>query len=210
LRTDGSGRVAKKVGVGLVGCLLAFTLGCSADDIMGPGSSAVPETGSAETTTFALLPDPCGVVDCTVEGEGGSEGTSSLVSASDGGVVSWGRFRLEIPAGALSEDTVIEISRPDPGFVMCELKPHGLQFNEPVTLQIDYSGTAAEADEASMPAFGVYWFDEATNEWTMVGDDIDEGADKMQAELAHFSKYGSGMEPGTEEDPSKYSSGMEP
>jgi hypothetical protein len=193
-----------------MGCLLALTLGCSADDIMGPGPGTAPDGGSTHGTTFALLPDPAGMADDAVQGEIVPGGATALVSAEDGGVVSYGRFRLEIPAGALSEDTVIEISRPDPGFVMCELEPHGLQFNKPVTLQIDYSGTAAEADEASLPAFGVYWFDEASGQWMMVGDSIDPGADKMEAELAHFSKYGSGMEPGTEDDPSKYSSGMEP
>ncbi len=210
MRASGRDRVERRMGVVLSGCLLAFTVGCTADDLMGPGSGDLPGDGFTNGTSFALLPDPSGTADQMVPAEDTSSGASALVSAKEGGVVSWGRFLLEIPAGALSEDTVVEISRPDPGFVMCELEPHGLEFDKPVILRIDYGGTAAEAAEASIPAFGIYWFDETSGTWVMVGDRIDADADRMEAELEHFSKYGSGMEASVQADFSKYGSAMEP
>ena len=63
--------------------------------------------------------------------EGGS------LSAPDGA-------RLDIPAGALSEDTYIALasSRRVPGLGIAEyrLEPEGLTFNKPATLTVPYGG----------------------------------------------------------------------
>ena len=189
----------RKLGLGILAVVLALTLGCSSDDIMGPGSVAltgdIPGDGSGRDASFAILADPDGMAEQLVQGEGALDGASTLVTADKGGVVAWGRFRLEIPAGALSEDTVIEISRPDRHVVRCELGPHGLQFNKPVTLQINYEGTSADGSEDAMPALGVYWFNEDAGRWELVGKSVDSGADKMEAELEHFSDYTAGWIP---------------
>lgn len=187
-------RGGKELWLGLLVCVLAFSLGCSADDIMGPSSGSLLAeevgSGSSDGGNFAILADPLGGIEQCAD-DAVAEG-SGLIRAEEGGVVSLGRFRLEIPAGALSEDTFIEISRPDPHLVMCELEPHGIQFNLPVTLQIDYGGTTVEDCEESIPALGVYWFDEVSGDWQLVGDELDTVGDKIEAQLGHFSKYASG------------------
>lgn len=179
----------KKLGLAVLASILAFTLGCSADDIMGPGitSGQIDEPSG----DFEILSDPTGKDIDPIQGVSPKDG-SALIKADVGGVVSCGRFQVEIPAGALSEDTEINIIKPDPELVMCELEPHGIQFNKPVTLRIDYSGTVAADGDGSMAALGVYWFNEDTGTWELVGKDIDSGADIMEAQLEHFSGYSGG------------------
>jgi hypothetical protein len=196
------GWVAKKLGLGVLASILAFTLGCSADNIVGPGDVSGPQEIPGQVE---ILAEEHGKDIEPIHGVS-PRGGATLIRADVGGVVSWGRFQVEIPAGALSEDTEIKISRPDPGLVMCELEPHGIQFNKPVTLQINYGGTIAADREASMPSLGVYWLNEDTGEWEMVGRSVDVGANRMEAQLEHFSKYGSGAIWSTDGD-SKYGSG---
>ncbi len=189
-------RGAKELGLCLIVGIIAFSLGCSADDIMGPGSTGmpgdVPEDGPDRSQDINILADPDGMAVLSDEGDDEGRGTAVLVSADEGGIVSWGRFSLEFPPGALSEDTVISVDQPNPHLIMCELQPHGLQFNVPVTLRIDYGGSVAEDEEASMPALGVYWYNQGTGCWEGVGDNLDAEGDKMEAQLEHFSKYTAG------------------
>jgi hypothetical protein len=66
------------------------------------------------------------------------------ITASQGGFVELHGFRVDIPAGALPQDTVVTIDLPlDLGLskrVMAEFGPHGIQFNTPVTLSFPLSG----------------------------------------------------------------------
>lgn len=186
-----SSRGAKRIGLGLLAGVLAFTVGCSADDIMGPGTVAPPAGGPDVT----ILVDPQGKAVEPVQGASFAKAGSAFIRADEGGVISWGRFSLDIPAGALSEDTEISISRPMPNLVMCELEPHGIQFNKPVTLQIDYNGTPAAENDTGEPTLGVYWFNEDTGQWVFVGKELDTAGNKMEANLEHFSGYVAGWKP---------------
>ena len=183
---------AKKLGLGILASILAFTLGCSADDIMGPGDASGPAVGPGDG--FAILADPHGKDTDPIQGASPIKGGAALIKADVGGVVSWGRFRVDIPAGALSEDTEIKISRPNPQLVMCELEPHGIQFNKPVTLRIDYSGTYAADKEASMPSLGVYWYNEDSGTWEVIGLQVSARSNKVEASLEHFSDYAAGWQ----------------
>jgi hypothetical protein len=170
-------------------------MGCSTDNIMGPVSAATPADGGSEAGShFSLIPDPSGRLSLDVQGAKPGKGTSVLVSADKGGVVSLGRFTVEIPPGALNADTKIEISVTDPTLVMCELEPHGIQFNKPVTLTINYGGTQAEQMESSSQTLGVHWYNETAGRWQMVGRYIDTDRNLLEAELEHFSGYAAGWE----------------
>lgn len=197
----------KKLGLAVLASILAFTLGCSADDIMGPGitSGQIDEPSG----DFEILSDPTGKDIDPIQGVSPKDG-SALIKADVGGVVSCGRFQVEIPAGALSEDTEINIIKPDPELVMCELEPHGIQFNKPVTLRIDYSGTVADGAESITPDLGVYWYDDDDGRWYVVGREINVESSTMEAHLGHFSKYGSGAVYSTAQNDSKYGSGAIP
>ena len=74
--------------------------------------------------------------------------TTVLVDSETGGVVEAGGSRLEIPPGALAQDTVIVVSEPITGMTMqadgmkaVSLEPSGLQFSQPATLTVAYGDT---------------------------------------------------------------------
>jgi len=60
------------------------------------------------------------------------------IVAGTGGFVELNGFRVDIPAGALPQNTTVTIDLPsDPVLakrVVADFGPHGLQFNQPVTL----------------------------------------------------------------------------
>lgn len=184
--------VLRKLGLGILASILAFTLGCSADDIMGPGDVSVPEIGPG--SGVEILAEPNAKDIDPVQGVSFSGHGSALIQADVGGVVSWGRFSVDIPAGALSEDTEISISRPNSQLVMCELEPHGIQFNKPVKLQINYGGTYADDKETGLASFGIYWLNDSTGIWEMVGQKVDAQSNKVEADLEHFSGYATAWE----------------
>ncbi len=81
----------------------------------------------------------------------GTRSVSKRIRASTGGYVELEGFRVDIPAGALPQDTVVTINLPaDPVLgkrVIAEFLPHGVQFNTPVTLSFPLQGVA-------LPLFG--------------------------------------------------------
>jgi hypothetical protein len=192
-RKSGNGR---KVGLGLLAVALTIGLGCSTDNIMGPMSATAPDDGSFSDggSYFTIIPDPQGKLDLGTQQVNSVKGASALVSAKDGGLVSLGRFSVEIPPGALDRDTAIQISVPDPSLVMCRLEPHGLRFNKPVTLTINYGGTEAEQLESSSPSLGTYWYNDGEGNWELVGKRLDRDQNLSHAELEHFSDYAQAWE----------------
>jgi len=59
-----------------------------------------------------------------------------------GGVITIGRHQLEIPAGALDSVVSITASVPNGAGAALEFAPHGLQFDKPVRITLDYSSCA--------------------------------------------------------------------
>jgi hypothetical protein len=166
----------------LVACftLLIFSIGCNSGSIVSP-----------EKIGDTIVVDPSFIhITSTPKGSGSpllkTESASNLVSAESGGRVSNGWVTLDFPAGALDEDTEIFISMPDPKLLIVELEPHGIQFNKPVGLIVNLSGTDAEnlADDACM-----LWFDDEMGWWEKLDTDASED-NQCETLLKHFSKYG--------------------
>jgi hypothetical protein len=109
-----------------------------------------------------------------------------MISATEGGVISNGRVTLEFPPYALDEDTEISIEMETDGTLGVELGPHGIQFNRPVTMKMDLTGTTAEGlAEAS----GTLWFNEDQGWWETMPKAETSDPNALTATLEHFSKY---------------------
>ena len=114
-----------------------------------------------------------------------------LVNAETGGVVQAGGSRLEIPPGALAQDTTVVVSEPISGMSMAvdgmkatSLEPSGLQFSQPAMLTISYGDTGSYDEEL----LEVVAFNEVTNEWErqkIVAQDT--GANTVVVQVEHFS-----------------------
>lgn len=118
-----------------------------------------------------------------------------LISASTGGLVTLPEagVKLEVPAGALSADTMIRaevISKLDlPEAVqlagnVVEFGPHGLAFGVPVRLELELG----DAQIPSGAKVSLAHFNESTKKWEDLSGSAREG-DKIVAQTTHFSIF---------------------
>ena len=109
------------------------------------------------------------------------------IEAEDGGKISVGKVKLTIPPGALGEDTEISIVvlYGDDGDVDFELLPHGITFNVPVTLEVNFNKMYTKKDDVRQ-----FWLDETTSDWVDVGGTWKYPT--MTTEIDHFSRWRAG------------------
>jgi hypothetical protein len=124
------------------------------------------------------------------------EGAVFVVSPADGGTVEalGGTTTLEIPAGAVSEETGITVAEVPPSgtaLTSVEFGPAGLEFTEPVIVTLAY-------DPATIPP-GLDEEDLALNllddqgRWIVLpGSTVDEVTHEVSAPFFHFSTGGAG------------------
>lgn len=102
------------------------------------------------------------------------------------------RYELVFPQGAVIQPVQVTISEFNSNVIEFQLGEHGLVFQKPVMLKIDYSGTNADPGsklyDGSQPAF--YWFNPGTSSWEQVPGTDDPKAKKYSIQLWHFSLYG--------------------
>ena len=147
---------------------LAGLVGCGSDGGDGGGVDESPNVGAA---------------------------TKKMITADDGGEVALAEagVKLSIPAGALAADTMISAEVISKSGLMdaahlagnvVEFGPDGLQFEEPVTLELDVGDAKIPTDaEVSLA-----WFDEKTKEWVDLPGSKMEGG-KVSAQTTHFTVF---------------------
>lgn len=117
----------------------------------------------------------------------GARTVSKRIRASTGGYVELDGFRVDIPAGALPQDTTVTINLPvDPVLgkrVIAEFLPHGVQFNTPVTLSFPLQGVA-------LPLGGGVEVGRWENgAWTSLGGTVSHNGKRLSSTTPHFSTY---------------------
>ena len=109
------------------------------------------------------------------------------IVASQGGFVELNGFRVDIPAGALPQDTTVTIDLPTDALlakrVVAEFGPHGVQFNTPVTLSFSLLGVSLN----SSPIQVSRW---ETDHWVGIGGSVNLLGTRLSATTPHFSAYG--------------------
>jgi hypothetical protein len=190
----------------------------SEDTILGTGTEMETEAISrGEHTIIVTATDSDGKVgtdEITITiGQGGSSTTTTSVTApstatigQSGGTVAVGKARLEIPAGALANDTQVSIAEVagmdrliGPAY---DLQPTGLQFTKPATLIIDYSTQdlpeGSETGDVAIISLNEN-YEPATDNTAApllssmpfyVETTVDEEDTTASAQLSHFSSYG--------------------
>lgn len=77
-----------------------------------------------------------------------------------GGRVSVGGVTLDVPRGALSDDTEITLTVPAGDYLQAQFAPHGLTFSKPAELTFNLAGTAAGGvPSLARSLAGVYFLD---------------------------------------------------
>ena len=135
-------------------------------------SSSIELTGVLE---FATLPDLTG-----------KRSVSKLIRASEGGSLELNGFRVDIPAGALPQDTVVTIDLPRDELLgkhlLAEFGPHGVRFNQPVTLTFPLEGVLWLGE----PVEVARWENDA---WTSLGGTVSPDGKSLSSTTPHFSTY---------------------
>ena len=120
----------------------------------------------------------------------GADGASADIVAADGGTLSLGVSSLEVPPGALAEDTTLTVALvdvdglTDAGSVVgqaFDYGPDGLQFLSPATLVVD-----ADAP-ADGQALVLSWYDEQAGAWVDLPTTFEGGA--ASAPVEHFTTF---------------------
>lgn len=105
----------------------------------------------------------------------------------EGGRLDFYGFAIEVPAGAVDKVTQFSIRLPvDPQGaerVVAEFGPHGKQFNQPVAIELPYSGTTI--DGAAVPT--IVWWNDA---WVNMGASVTSDGLRLRTLTDHFSTYG--------------------
>jgi hypothetical protein len=117
--------------------------------------------------------------------------TLNLVG-SVGGSLTNDRWKVTIPAGAVSGNATIALGVPRSGSDQCALEILPLtknRFRTPVTLTIDCRNVPA----SQLKTYVMFWFNPTTGKWEEVpGSKVDVGRKTVSAPLWHFSRYAAG------------------
>lgn len=117
-----------------------------------------------------------------------SRHAEKYIRASEGGFVELHGFRVDIPAGALPADTLVTIDLPSDDVlgkrVIAEFGPHGVQFNEAVTLSVPLEGVRVPSGSGVEVA---RWENDA---WTSLGGTVSADGARLFSTTPHFSTYG--------------------
>lgn len=121
--------------------------------------------------------------------------TEKMITAEDGGEVALAEagVKLSVPAGALAADTMISAEVISKSGLMdaqhlagnvVEFGPDGLQFEQPVMLELDVGDAKIPADaEVSLA-----WFDEKAKAWVDLPGSKMDGS-KVSAPTTHFTMF---------------------
>lgn len=109
--------------------------------------------------------------------------------AGQDGTLSGSRYTLTIPKGALHNAVTLTISERHPSMVDVAFGPDGMTFSTPVTLSIDYSGTAFDTAHDGTTSLHVYGYDEVGSRWVRMSGTDDASSRVYTTQLAHFSRY---------------------
>jgi hypothetical protein len=117
----------------------------------------------------------------------GTRHAQKYIVASQGGFVELNGFRVDIPAGALSQNTTITIDLPSDNVLgkrlIADFGPEGTQFSTPVTLSFPLTGVLLPGG----PIEVARWENGA---WTSLGGSVNLPGTVLSGTTPHFSTYG--------------------
>lgn len=109
----------------------------------------------------------------------------------EGGTVRLGDFEIEVPAGAVTKNTLFMIRRPvdrrSRARVVAELRPHRVSFERPVIVRMPLRGTSL----AGEPGATVVRFD--GDRWSDVATRIVEDGARLETRTRHLSFWGASL-----------------
>ena len=111
-----------------------------------------------------------------------------VISAETGGRLEFFDVIIEVPAGAIDNDTTFSILIPDLSVFYNEFGTNGLVFNVPVKVTMSYRD--ADLTGVVEESIRIAYFNNVTGEFEDIVCQLDTVNKVVKAELHHFSAYG--------------------
>ena len=111
-----------------------------------------------------------------------------VISAEMGGQLSLLDVTLDIPPGAVPNDTLFSIFIPDDAMFYNEFGTSGLTFDVPVTVTMSYRDADLTGIDAS--TIRIAWHSGISGVWEDVECTLDQVNETVTGQLSHFSAYG--------------------
>lgn len=166
-------RLTAFVGAAVIVAMI-FVVGCSENPLGTPSEQPQPQILKRTTDYAAKI----------LEGDLYAEQT---IPAKYGGRLTLFDVTLEIPPGAVKNDTIFSINIPDPKEFYNEFGTDGLVFSKPVTVIMSYrDADLSNVDESTIR---IAWFNERTGAFEDMVCEIDFENKVVIGQLDHFSAY---------------------
>lgn len=156
-------------------CALVLVVGCGQTPLDSPATSE-PQVLTRTSTAGSLSAAPVNLY------------AEQVISAAQGGRLELLDVILEVPAGAVSQDTLFSIFIPDDEKFFNEFGTDGLVFSEPVKVTMSYRG--ADLSNVDESTIRIGYFNERLGIWEDLVCDVDRESQTVTAYVWHFSAYG--------------------
>lgn len=155
---------------------MAMVVGCSDNPVAPQNQASQPRllTRAHASSSIALSP-----VNLYAE---------KVISSAEGGSLELLDVILNVPAGAVPNDTLFSIRIPDDEVFFNEFGTDGLVFDVPVTVTMSYRD--ADLSGIHENAIRIAWLDEDSNTWKDMPCVVDTVTKTVTGTLHHFSAYG--------------------
>jgi hypothetical protein len=176
----------------LLVCAL-FITGLLAASLLGCGQLPTAPT-SAPTTpaTLTYSAQPQGLIGSLVDGLLGLLVRTLNLVGSLGGSLANGRWRVDVPAGAVEGNATVSLGVPNSTSGECGLEiwpADKNSFQKPVTLTVDCRSVSSDR----LRTYVIHWYNPSTRQWVPVqGSRVDLTTKTVSAPLLHFSRYAVG------------------
>ena len=109
------------------------------------------------------------------------------------------RYSLVFPPRCVRADLTVTVRERDADIVDVDLGPEGSTFFRPVTLKINYKGTANDPGQPDYNGLKpqLFLFNPVSQTWTLVPGTDDPKSLIYTVKLSHFSRYAMGDPAGT-------------
>ncbi len=98
-----------------------------------------------------------------------------------------GISKIVIPANAVDQDVLITFSWESTDLLVAQFSPHGITFDEPVRLELSYKD--ADLTGVNEDGLKIYYYNEDTGVWELIGDEVDKTKKVVVGYTNHFSRY---------------------
>lgn len=98
-----------------------------------------------------------------------------------------GISKIVIPANAVDQDVLITFSWESTDLLVAQFSPHGITFDEPVRLELSYKD--ADLTGVNEDGLKIYYYNEDTGVWELIGDEVDKTKKIVVGYTNHFSRY---------------------